>query len=476
MPESITPAAPAVAATPSTPGLDESVPNGATTGFEEALRRFLEAQTGQAAVLPAAVGQLYASAAPGNPDLPPGNSLPAALAQTLVRATSAALPAAPEAASATAEPTLEAPVPAAEASLVEDERLPELVEETPSVEVTATLQGEVQIQPQAAPLTATAAVSEAQVNAESAAEIAAMEASAEPVPKAASRADVAAIATTSLSETAETAAAGSHVAAAWHALNRHQPTNAERAARVPAIPTVRPAAPADAEPALTESDAVPMNVAHNHEVLQALAAAKAEGVEHLAAKQLRQDEASVPPPTFNTAEVDSAAFTGIDSGRSGGGSGASGGGGAVPTLVLNTPLHKEQWAEGFGTRITWMVKNDMQGAELKINPPHLGPIQVRIQVSDDQANVSFVTQHGVVREAVEAALPKLREMLAENGLTLGSVDVSQQQGFERHMQEHPGRDGRLSGPVTPGYDTAEPEEGASPTSVLVSDGLVDYFA
>jgi flagellar hook-length control protein FliK len=51
-------------------------------------------------------------------------------------------------------------------------------------------------------------------------------------------------------------------------------------------------------------------------------------------------------------------------------------------------------------------------------------------------SATFVSQHADVRQALEAALPRLREMMAENGISLGSATVSadtsqQQGGFER---------------------------------------------
>jgi flagellar hook-length control protein FliK len=57
----------------------------------------------------------------------------------------------------------------------------------------------------------------------------------------------------------------------------------------------------------------------------------------------------------------------------------------------------------------------------------LGPLEVRIEISPDQqqTNIHFITHHAAVREAVEAALPRLREMLDTQQLSLGDVNVSQ---------------------------------------------------
>ena len=60
-----------------------------------------------------------------------------------------------------------------------------------------------------------------------------------------------------------------------------------------------------------------------------------------------------------------------------------------------------------------------------MNPAHLGPLEVRISIRDDQATISFVSAHGQVRDALQAAIPHLREMLGDNGLNLSNVDIAQ---------------------------------------------------
>lgn len=82
------------------------------------------------------------------------------------------------------------------------------------------------------------------------------------------------------------------------------------------------------------------------------------------------------------------------------------------------------WPDAFAERVTFAVTQQLQQAELRLNPPQLGQIELRISLVQDQASVSFSSQHIAVREAIEAALPRLRESLADAGLTLVNVDVS----------------------------------------------------
>jgi flagellar hook-length control protein FliK len=107
---------------------------------------------------------------------------------------------------------------------------------------------------------------------------------------------------------------------------------------------------------------------------------------------------------------------------------------ALPTATLDTPLRQPGWDKALSERVMWVVNQKFQGVELKLNPAHLGPIEVRVQMQNDQAQVSFVAQHGPVREALEAALPRLREMFNANGFNLADVNISQHSFAEQQRQ------------------------------------------
>ena len=82
------------------------------------------------------------------------------------------------------------------------------------------------------------------------------------------------------------------------------------------------------------------------------------------------------------------------------------------------------WDGALGQKVVWLVNQRHQTAEMQLNPPNLGPLEVKITIANDQASALFVSHHAAVRDAIEAALPRLREMLAESGITLGNAQVS----------------------------------------------------
>ncbi|MBL1261591.1 MAG: flagellar hook-length control protein FliK [Thiotrichaceae bacterium] len=158
---------------------------------------------------------------------------------------------------------------------------------------------------------------------------------------------------------------------------------------------------------------------------------------------------------------------------------AKGSGEAKPLMQasINTPFSQQAgWGEEVGSRIKWMVNSQVQSAELKMNPANLGPIEVKISVQNDQTTIHFSAQNSVVREALDAAMPRLREMLGDNGVNLADVEVSdqsfaqQQKAFEQANDAM--GDEYASGDELDGEDAIESDEG----EMLLSSKIVDYYA
>lgn len=95
----------------------------------------------------------------------------------------------------------------------------------------------------------------------------------------------------------------------------------------------------------------------------------------------------------------------------------------APTTTITLPVQAPDWDARFADRIVMMANGQQQHAEIRLTPAELGPLRVRLSVEGGEANVAFVAQHAVTREAIEQALPRLRELLAENGLSLGHTSV-----------------------------------------------------
>jgi flagellar hook-length control protein FliK len=126
-------------------------------------------------------------------------------------------------------------------------------------------------------------------------------------------------------------------------------------------------------------------------------------------------------------------------------------------LTVAQPVGATGWDEAVADRVTWLGQARQPSAELHLNPPNLGPVEVHVTMQGDQATVSFFSAHAPVREALQAAAPRLSEAFAAAGLSLGNVSVGadsnsgrdnrgQEQGRNRRSSEE---DASISAVTTP---------------------------
>lgn len=141
-------------------------------------------------------------------------------------------------------------------------------------------------------------------------------------------------------------------------------------------------------------------------------------------------------------------------------------------IHLPRPTDHPAWAESVANRVTWMVGQQESVAELVLTPPQLGRVEVTVSINGDQTTAQFVAATPAAREALEQALPRLREVLAEAGINLAESGVSTS---DRH---NPGDSPSRQGPgrlAAGGHlmNDAAPMERAW---LQQGKGLVDTFA
>lgn len=95
----------------------------------------------------------------------------------------------------------------------------------------------------------------------------------------------------------------------------------------------------------------------------------------------------------------------------------------------------QQAAPELAARMTLMMGQKWHEAEIQLEPQGLGKMSIQLSIDQDQtANVQFIVQHGSSRELLEQALPKLRDMLASQGIQLGQTNVQQQSAGQQQDQ------------------------------------------
>lgn len=98
-----------------------------------------------------------------------------------------------------------------------------------------------------------------------------------------------------------------------------------------------------------------------------------------------------------------------------------------PGFTIATPVGQPGFGQAVAARMSVMVGQNINSAQLQLNPANLGPVDVSIETQGDAAVIQFTAVNPAAREALESALPRLREMLAEQGFSQVNVDVGQGQ-------------------------------------------------
>jgi flagellar hook-length control protein FliK len=101
------------------------------------------------------------------------------------------------------------------------------------------------------------------------------------------------------------------------------------------------------------------------------------------------------------------------------------------------PVGSDGWSDAIADKVMWFSASKVTSAEIHLNPPDLGPLQVRVSTQQDQTSVIFTSQHAAVREALDQALPRLRDMMGSQGMhqldvSVGGQNAQQQQQFTRN--------------------------------------------
>ncbi|MDH1194912.1 flagellar hook-length control protein FliK [Stenotrophomonas sp. GD03958] len=151
---------------------------------------------------------------------------------------------------------------------------------------------------------------------------------------------------------------------------------------------------------------------------------------------------------------------------------------ATGTAVFNgepTPrpvFGDDDFDQAVGARLGWLADQKIGHAHIRLSPDDMGPVDVRLQLNGDKVHASFSSPHVDVRQALESSLPRLRELLGEQGFQLAHADVGQQA---------PGGDGNASGRPggggLPGDGEPTPGDGSMSSAQLIRQrGLLDAYA
>lgn len=138
-------------------------------------------------------------------------------------------------------------------------------------------------------------------------------------------------------------------------------------------------------------------------------------------------------------------------------------GASPPVLDLQAP----DWPERLGERIRWSLEGGVQEARIQLAPEGLGSLDLDVRIEGGEVHLRIGASHAPTRELLGEALPRLRELLGDSGLSLGQTDVYSQQ--ERATPSRP--------LLASGRNAAAAEAEPAPVPrIRTAHGLIDHYA
>ncbi|MFK3872060.1 flagellar hook-length control protein FliK [Pseudoalteromonas rhizosphaerae] len=147
-----------------------------------------------------------------------------------------------------------------------------------------------------------------------------------------------------------------------------------------------------------------------------------------------------------------------------------------PTTLQALNIMKSDAAKLLQERVSALLSINNKEAEIRLDPPEMGSMQIRIRSDAEQAHINFVVQNQQAKEALEQSMPRLREMLAQQGIELGESSI--QQG---NSQSDTGGDGQQNGRGQQANQQQNEEETALTQQPIRGSGQqssssIDYYA
>lgn len=147
---------------------------------------------------------------------------------------------------------------------------------------------------------------------------------------------------------------------------------------------------------------------------------------------------------------------------------------------VDVPVNHAEWGDKLMGKLSWLTAKNLSVAEIHLTPPDMGPMEVKVRLQNDQANITVHAANPVVRDQLELNSHRLRDMLSEQGLSLAQFDVSDQSQNSQGQSEEPGSEdgnGSSSGAGSMLSDAEDDDADMQTGNLDLSwNGVVDTFA
>lgn len=151
----------------------------------------------------------------------------------------------------------------------------------------------------------------------------------------------------------------------------------------------------------------------------------------------------------------------------------------APTLPVLPTARLEpgspQFSATLGQQVVWMASQQVGRAELKLSPDELGPLEISLEMNGDEIRAEFASRSAEVRSLLETQVPRLRELLAEQGFSLADAQVGQERAaYQDAPQQREGLAGRDA--AKGGSDERSAADAPAGAAIRRHNGVIDDFA
>ncbi|WP_424192098.1 flagellar hook-length control protein FliK [Ampullimonas aquatilis] len=165
---------------------------------------------------------------------------------------------------------------------------------------------------------------------------------------------------------------------------------------------------------------------------------------------------------------------------------ASGSNPVTTPMQIDVPVYSPQFPAAVHDKVSLAIKQNMQEAEINLNPGDMGPIKIRIKLGENKetTSIEFLAQNPETRRILEGAASNLRDLFNQSGVALDQMTFNQSsagQDFARASSDHAsdqssGQRGQAGGAVRGDNGNTELAGQESSMRTVKSLGLVDTFA
>ena len=120
---------------------------------------------------------------------------------------------------------------------------------------------------------------------------------------------------------------------------------------------------------------------------------------------------------------------------------------AESAQTVNSPLQltRDNVSDQMAEKVNMMMSKNLKNIDIRLDPPELGRMQIRLHMNGEGAGVHFTVANHHARDAIEQSLPRLREMLSQQGVQLGDTSVQQQSSGQQQRYTASGDGGFSQG-------------------------------